>query len=114
MAAGSCAGRCARVTAPLPTDDRLGPVTEANLGDGIFDGMNWAAAGGRFGVGTDSNVQITLMGELRLFEYSQRLRDRGRAMLATEAQSTGRVLWQGAAQGGAQAAGRAPAWMWKR
>ena len=85
----------------------LCPVTEANLGDGIFDGVNWAAAGGAFGVGTDSNVQITLMGELRLYEYSQRLRDKGRAMLATAAHSTGRVLWQGAAQGGAQAAGRA-------
>jgi formimidoylglutamate deiminase len=85
----------------------LCPVTEANLGDGIFDGVNWAAAGGAFGVGTDSNVQITLMGELRLYEYSQRLRDKGRAMLATAAQSTGRVLWQGAAQGGAQAAERA-------
>ncbi len=85
----------------------LCPVTEASLGDGIFDGVNWAQAGGAFGVGTDSNVQITLTGELRLYEYSQRLRDKGRAMLATEAQSTGRVLWQGAAAGGAQAAGRA-------
>jgi formimidoylglutamate deiminase len=85
----------------------LCPVTEANLGDGIFDGVTWATAGGAFGVGTDSNVQITLMGELRLYEYSQRLRDKGRAMLATEEQSTGRVLWQSAAEGGAQAAGRA-------
>lgn len=85
----------------------LCPVTEANLGDGIFDGVNWAHAGGAFGLGTDSNVQITLMGELRLYEYSQRLRDKGRAMLATEAHSTGRVLWQSAAEGGAQAAGRA-------
>ena len=38
---------------------------------------------------------------------SQRLRDRGRAMLADGERSTGRVLWEGAAQGGAQAAGRA-------
>jgi len=78
----------------------LCPVTEANLGDGIFDGVNWASAGGVFGVGTDSNVQITLTGELRLYEYSQRLRDRGRAMLATDAWSTGRALWEGAAKGG--------------
>jgi formimidoylglutamate deiminase len=85
----------------------LCPVTEANLGDGIFDGVNWASAGGAFGVGTDSNLQITLTGELRLYEYSQRLRDRGRAMLATDACSTGRALWEGAAKGGAQAAGRA-------
>lgn len=84
----------------------LCPITEANLGDGIFDGVRFAAAGGRWGVGSDSNVQITLAGELRLYEYSQRLRDRGRAMLAEGARSTGRALWEGAARGGAMAAGR--------
>jgi formimidoylglutamate deiminase len=85
----------------------LCPITESNLGDGIFDGMRWAAAGGAWGVGSDSNVRISLTEELRTYEYSQRLRDRGRAMLATETKSTGRMLWEGAAQGGAQAAGRA-------
>jgi formimidoylglutamate deiminase len=84
----------------------LCPITEANLGDGIFDGVRYAQAGGRWGVGSDSNIDITLAGELRLFEYSQRLRDRGRAMLAIPGRSTGRVLWESAAQGGAQAAGR--------
>ena len=85
----------------------LCPITEANLGDGIFDGVRFAGAGGRWGVGSDSNVRISLAEELRLLEYSQRLRDRGRAMLAEEGRSTGRVLWEGAAQGGARAAGRA-------
>lgn len=85
----------------------LCPITEANLGDGIFDGVRFAGAGGRWGVGSDSNVRISLAEELRLFEYSQRLRDRGRAMLADEARSTGRVLWEGAVAGGAMAAGRA-------
>ena len=84
----------------------LCPITEANLGDGIFDGVRYTQAGGRWGVGSDSNVDITLSGELRLFEYSQRLRDRGRAVLAVPGRSTGRVLWEGVAQGGAQAAGR--------
>jgi formimidoylglutamate deiminase len=84
----------------------LCPITESNLGDGIFDGMRYLGAGGRWGVGSDSNVQITLSGELRTLEYSQRLRDRGRAMLADVDRSTGRVLWDGAAQGGAMAAGR--------
>ncbi len=84
----------------------LCPITEANLGDGIFDGVRYTEAGGRWGVGSDSNVDITLSGELRLFEYSQRLRDRGRAVLAVPGRSTGRVLWEGAVQGGAQAAGR--------
>ncbi len=83
----------------------LCPITEANLGDGIFDGPGWLAAGGGFGVGTDSNVRISLMEELRLLEYSQRLNGKARAVLADE-RSTGRLLWDSVAQGGAQAAGR--------
>lgn len=85
----------------------LCPITEANLGDGVFDGLRWRAAGGRFGVGSDSNVRISLTEELRMLDYSQRLRDHTRAALAEEDRSTGRVLLQGAAEGGAQAAGRA-------
>lgn len=84
----------------------LCPITESSLGDGIFDGVAWTRAAGRFGIGSDSNIRIGLTEELRVLEHSQRLRDRGRAMLATEAQSTGRVLFEGAARGGAQAAGR--------
>jgi formimidoylglutamate deiminase len=83
----------------------LCPITEANLGDGIFDGPGWLAAGGAFGVGTDSNVRISLAEELRLLEYSQRLGHRARAVMADD-RSTGRLLWDHAARGGAQAAGR--------
>jgi formimidoylglutamate deiminase len=85
----------------------LCPVTEANLGDGIFDAPGWLGAGGAFGVGTDSNVRISLAEELRLLEYSQRLHLKARAVMATAERSTGRWLWDGAARGGAQAAGRA-------
>ncbi|MFN3524726.1 MAG: formimidoylglutamate deiminase [Paracoccus sp. (in: a-proteobacteria)] len=85
----------------------LCPITESSLGDGIFDGVRWMGAGGRFGIGSDSNIRISLSEELRTLEYSQRLRDRGRAMLARADASTGRVLYQGAVAGGAQAAGRA-------
>ncbi len=84
----------------------LCPITEANLGDGIFDGPGWLAAGGSFGVGTDSNVRISLPEELRLLEYSQRLQHKGRAVMADAGRSTGRLLWDGVATGGAQAAGR--------
>jgi len=84
----------------------LCPITEANLGDGIFNATTWLEGGGRFGVGSDSNVRISLSEELRQLEYSQRLRDRSRAALATRAKSAGRVLLEGAARGGAQAAGR--------
>lgn len=84
----------------------LCPITEANLGDGIFDALRWQGAGGRFGVGSDSNVQISLTGELRLLEYSQRLAHRGRALMAVDGKSTGRSLYEAACAGGAQAAGR--------
>jgi len=85
----------------------LCPITESSLGDGIFDGVRWLGAGGAFGVGSDSNIRIALSEELRTLDYSQRLRDRSRAALATPDRSTGRVLFEGAARGGAQAAGRA-------
>ncbi len=84
----------------------LCPITEANLGDGIFDGPGWRGAGGAWGVGSDSNVLISAAEELRLLEYGQRLRDRSRAVLAEEGRSAGRILWEEAAAGGAQAAGR--------
>ena len=84
----------------------LCPITESSLGDGIFDGLRYVAAGGRFGVGSDSNIRISLAEELRTLEYSQRLQHRGRAMLATPEKSTGRVLHEAACNGGAQAAGR--------
>lgn len=84
----------------------LCPITEANLGDGIFDGVRFHAHGGAFGVGSDSNVRISLSEELRLLEYSLRLAGKGRAMLAEEGRSTGRVLYDGACRGGALAGGR--------
>ncbi len=84
----------------------LCPVTESNLGDGIFLGVRYVQSGGCFGVGTDSNVRSSLAEELRCLEYSQRLRDRARAALAVTHASTGRALFEGACRGGALAAGR--------
>ncbi|MBL4916406.1 formimidoylglutamate deiminase [Szabonella alba] len=84
----------------------LCPITESSLGDGIFDGVSYAAQGGVWGIGSDSNIRIALAEELRTLDYSQRLRDRSRAALALPGKSTGRVLFEAAAQGGAQAAGR--------
>jgi formimidoylglutamate deiminase len=85
----------------------LCPITESSLGDGIFDGVAFTQAGGRWGIGSDSNIRVALGEELRTLEYSQRLRDRSRAALARPDRSTGRVLVETAARGGAQAAGRA-------
>ena len=87
----------------------LCPVTEANLGDGVFPAAAYAEAGGVFGVGTDSNVQIGLSEELRMLEYSQRLSLRGRAVMADMGRSTGRALFDRAHVGGAQACGVAAA-----
>lgn len=84
----------------------LCPITEASLGDGIFNGTTWRKAGGRLGFGSDSNIRISLPEELRGLEYSQRLRDRGRAILAEPGRSTGRVLYEAGLDGGASAAGR--------
>ncbi|MCK7612967.1 formimidoylglutamate deiminase [Roseibium sediminicola] len=84
----------------------LCPITESSLGDGIFDGVNYLSHGGRFGVGSDSNIRIALSEELRTLEYSQRLRDTCRASVATREKSTGRVLFDGTVAGGAQAIGR--------
>jgi len=81
----------------------LCPITEANLGDGVFPATEYRAAGGRFGIGTDSNVSISAAGELRSIEYSQRLQLRGRNLLAESDRSTGRVLFEAARSGGAQA-----------
>jgi len=84
----------------------LCPITEANLGDGVFAGPAYLAGGGRFGVGSDSNVLIDAAQELRLLEYSQRLIGRARNVLAPEGGgSTGAALFTGALAGGAQALG---------
>ena len=84
----------------------LCPVTEANLGDGIFNAPAFCGAGGAFGVGTDSNVLIGAADELRQLEYSQRLKLRARNVMATtHTASTGRALFDAVLSGGAQALG---------
>ncbi len=84
----------------------LCPITEANLGDGIFDGPRFMKAGGVIGVGTDSNVRISLPEELRLLEYAQRLQTKNRAVMTEPDRSNGRALWNAVTCGGAQALGR--------
>lgn len=87
----------------------LCPVTEANLGDGIFDAPEFLGAGGRFGVGSDSNVEIGVPAELRMLEYSQRLGRRARNVIAAPGGSTGETLYAGALAGGSRALGTATA-----
>ena len=82
----------------------LCPITEASLGDGIFPTREFLDAGGRFGVGTDSNVLVGVADELRQLEYGQRLKHRERNVLSGgPGISTGRALFDAALAGGAQA-----------
>jgi len=85
----------------------LCPSTEADLGDGVFRFVDYAAAPGGFGIGGDSHVCRSPFEELRLLEYSQRLTWRKRN-LALHAPGVGiaDALWDAAARGGAQAAAR--------
>ncbi|MCE2436564.1 MAG: formimidoylglutamate deiminase [Pseudomonadales bacterium] len=84
----------------------LCPVTEADLGDGTFPCIEYVESGGRYGVGTDSNVRITFAGELAQLEYSQRIEHRCRNALAEPGSSTGRTLFESALAGGVQALNR--------
>jgi formimidoylglutamate deiminase len=82
----------------------LAPTTEADLGDGIFRAETFLQAGGRFGIGTDSNTSIDPFAEVRQLEWSQRLRLHRRNVLVDAAgDPVGRTLWHAAATGGARA-----------
>ena len=81
----------------------LCPVTEANLGDGIFNGFQYNERKGLYGIGTDSNINISLTEELKTFEYSQRLLNKKRAVISNQKKSTGRKLFNDCLEGGARA-----------
>lgn len=81
----------------------LCPTTEADLGDGCFRTADWLAAEGRFGVGSDSNLRVSVVEELRMLEFQARLASLGRIVLAEAGGSCGRHLYERAARGGAQA-----------
>ena len=84
----------------------LCPTTEADLGDGIFNGRQWHAQGGNWGIGTDSHIGTDIAVELRQLEWSQRLAHKQRTVLADPMQSNARSLYAGALAGGSQALGR--------
>jgi len=81
----------------------LCPTTEANLGDGIFPATVYLKHGGAIAVGSDSHISVSPAEDIRMLEYSQRLRDRTRNALAGgPGQSTGRTLFDAVLKGGAQ------------
>jgi formimidoylglutamate deiminase len=87
----------------------LCPTTEANLGDGLFPLGDYLAAGGRIGIGSDSQVSVSPVEELRWLEYGQRLLHGRRNVASTAAEPhSGARLFRAAVAGGGQALGNAP------
>ena len=85
----------------------LCPTTEANLGDGLFPLREFLDQGGRFGIGSDSNVSVSPVEELRWLEYGQRLVSRQRIIAASaQLSSAGESLVVQAVAGGRQANGQ--------
>lgn len=85
----------------------LCPTTEANLGDGLFNLPTYLVENGLFGIGSDSNISVSMIEELRTLEYGQRLLRGERAVAKTQIQpSVGACLYQMALAGGSQALGR--------
>ncbi len=85
----------------------LCPTTEANLGDGFFNAIEYLSTQGNWAIGSDSHISIDPVEELRWLEYGQRLQSQGRNLLVSEQQkNTGRHLLDGTLKGGAMACGR--------
>lgn len=84
----------------------LCPITEADLGDGVFGLATYHRAGGSWGIGSDGNTVLDPTQELRQLEYSQRLTQRHRAILVDPARAEtahpGRLLYDLALAGGAR------------
>ena len=51
----------------------LCPGTEGNLGDGLFPLVDYAEAGGRWSIGTDSHISLNPLEDIRWLDYAQRL-----------------------------------------
>ena len=85
----------------------LCPMTEANLGDGVYPLPEFIKQKGIFAIGSDSHILINPFQEMQLLEYSQRLHKQQRVIASsTKIQHVGTLLWNQAISGGAQACQR--------
>jgi formimidoylglutamate deiminase len=83
----------------------LCPLTEGNLGDGLADVRHILDRQGRICLGTDSNARISMLEEMRLLEYGQRLRSGSRGILRDDRGAVAPYLWRLATVEGARALG---------
>lgn len=85
----------------------LCPLTEATMGDGFFPLVEYNAAGGAWGIGTDSHYSTSTAEELRILECGKRLELRRRNVIARPSDGrqvhSGRLLFDTALAGGEQA-----------
>ena len=81
------------------------PVTEANLGDGIFPAERHFGRSGKWAIGSDSHIATDPFSELRMLEYGQRLFGHQRAVLSTPELSCGETLVAGAIENGSPVLG---------
>ncbi len=82
------------------------PTTEANLGDGLFPLRAYLDARGAWGIGSDSQISVSPVEELRWLEYGQRLSTHHRNIaVRADSASVGETLLQGVIASGANATG---------
>jgi formiminoglutamate deiminase len=81
------------------------PTTEANLGDGLPEAASMFEQPSTLCLGTDSNVRIAPVEEMRWLEYGQRLRHEARGMVAGDDGAVAPALFDVATAGGAASLG---------
>lgn len=86
----------------------LCPTTEASLADGLFPLTAFDDMGGHWGIGTDANNRLSVVEELRVLAYGQRLRDGRREVLSARDDTSrlGRLLYDAASTSGARSIGQ--------
>lgn len=88
------------------------PLTEANLGDGVFPMPAYMQHQGLLAIGSDSHIEINPANELKMLEYSQRLQSQKRNVCCDQRNPhVGTWLWLQSVKGGAQVSGQPQAGM---